>query len=557
MTPQDLIAAFDVLADAPDGVKRLRELVLSLAVRGQLVAQDPEDEPASALLARVAGEKSRLIKEKRIRKPKKLPALPDGFLDSVPEHWRACRLQELLTQTGAGWSPKCPSHPRDDESQWGVLKTTAVQENDFLPQYHKLLPPGLEPRPHTEVQPDDLLVTRAGPWFRVGVAAAVRRWSPRLMLSDKIIRCTLVSNDLLFAPWLALCINHGPASMFLRERQTGMDKAQVNISQAKLRSAPVLVPPLAEQHRIVARVDELMGLLDRLEAARTHRDEVRTKARDAALADLRDAPDSEAVEAGWGRIARQMDDLFTAPDDVAPLRQAILQLAVRGRLVSQDPSEEPANSLLGKRATATKEPPFELPAGWAWSTLQKLGEIRGGGTPSKRNPRFWGGSIPWVSPKDMKRDFIGEAQDSITEAAVEGSSVKEIPENSLLMVVRGMILAHSFPTALTTTTVTINQDMKALLPFSADLSPYLLLATKGAKLRVLDLVERSTHGTCKLPTKSIMPMPIGIPPLAEQHRIVAKVDALMAICDDLEARLTAATDLHGQFAAAAVHHLDA
>lgn len=85
----------------------------------------------------------------------------------------------------------------------------------------------------------------------------------------------------------------------------------------------------------------------------------------------------------------------------------------------------------------------------------------------------------------------------------------------------------------------------------------LLLATKGAKQRVLDLVERSTHGTCKLPTKSIMPMPIGIPPLAEQRRIVAKVDALMALCDDLEARLTTARDLHGQFANAAVHHLDA
>jgi type I restriction enzyme S subunit len=90
---------------------------------------------------------------------------------------------------------------------------------------------------------------------------------------------------------------------------------------------PLPLPPLAEQHRIVARVDELMGLLDRLEAARATRDEVRRAARDAALADLRDAPDADAVEAAWARIAGAMHELFADPDDVAPLRQAVLQKA--------------------------------------------------------------------------------------------------------------------------------------------------------------------------------------------------------------------------------------
>ena len=226
--------------------------------------------------------------------------------------------------------------------------------------------------------------------------------------------------------------------------------------------------------------------------------------------------------------------------------------------MSQDPDDEPASVLLGKRSLETPdEPPFDLPEGWSWTNLGRLGEVRGGGTPSKRNPAFWEGPIPWVSPKDMKRDLIGESILTVTEAAISGSSVKRIPRESLLMVVRGMILAHSFPTALTTAEVTVNQDMKALLPFDVRIAPFLLVATKGHKRRVLDVVERSTHGTCKLPTTSLFALPIAVPPLAEQHRIVAKVDSLMTLLDDLEERLRAAHDTQAAFAAAAVHHMDA
>jgi len=233
------------------------------------------------------------------------------------------------------------------------------------------------------------------------------------------------------------------------------------------------------------------------------------------------------------------DTLAEAPEGVRRLRELVLQLAVRGKLVPQDPADEPASVLLDGRTLNPADEPFDLAVGWAWSSIATLGEIRGGGTPSKRNSAFWGGQVPWVSPKDMKRDLIGESRDYVTDAAVAGSSVKRIPPGSVLMVVRGMILAHSFPTALTTAEVTINQDMKALLPFDGRLAPYLLLATKGHKHDVLNLVERSTHGTCKLPTKSLFPMPMGIPPLAEQHRIVARVDELMGLLDRLEAARTA------------------
>jgi type I restriction enzyme S subunit len=246
--------------------------------------------------------------------------------------------------------------------------------------------------------------------------------------------------------------------------------------------------------------------------------------------------------------------LAEAPDGVGRLRELVLRLAVRGKLVPQDPGDEPAGSMLGDRElTLDEHVPFELPPGWAWSSFGQLGDVRGGGTPSKRNGDYWGGLVPWVTPKDMKRDLIEDSRDHITELAIESSSVKRIPRDSLLMVVRGMILAHSFPTALTSTEVTVNQDMKALTPFDASLAPFLLLMTKGRKVDVLGLVQTSTHGTCRLPTAELFGMPIGIPPLAEQRSIVAKVDELMTLLDEFEDHRNTRLEMRRAFAHAAFH----
>lgn len=250
------------------------------------------------------------------------------------------------------------------------------------------------------------------------------------------------------------------------------------------------------------------------------------------------------------------DMVAEAPDGVALLRDLVLRLAVRGRLVRQEHRDASASVLLGGRAITNCAAPFELPSGWSWTSLKHLGEVRGGGTPSKSKAQLWAGPIPWVSPKDMKVPVITDARDHVSEEALTESAVKLIPPHSILMVVRGMILAHSFPVAVTAQPVTINQDMKAITPFDNDVVPYAYVALRGSRDRVLAFVERSTHGTCRLAWDKLASMPIGFPPLAEQRRIVAKVDALMAMCDALEARLTVARDLHAKFAAAAVHHLD-
>ena len=248
-----------------------------------------------------------------------------------------------------------------------------------------------------------------------------------------------------------------------------------------------------------------MALCDRLEAAQTERKNRRHELTTTSLHYLSNGG-SDGHFDGHGRFClSHFQHLTTGSDQIPTLRQTILKLAVRGRLISQDCNDEPAARFLGDRELVrdSAADPLELPSGWAWSSLGLIGESLGGGTPSKANPEYWTGSIPWVSPKDMKVDEINDAQDHISSLAVEQSAARLIPVGSLFMVVRGMILAHSFPTAITTIPVTINQDMKAIVPFRADLIRFLLLLTKGLKPEVLRLVLRSTHGQQHCPYESL------------------------------------------------------
>lgn len=179
-----------------------------------------------------------------------------------------------------------------------------------------------------------------------------------------------------------------------------------------------------------------------------------------------------------------------------------------------------------------------LPKGWTQEPLAKLGTWTGGGTPSTTNADFWtNGSIPWVSPKDMKQRRITTAQDSITEAAVRASTTNLIPENSVMLVTRSGILRHSLPVATNTQPVTLNQDMKALTPLEALLLDYLYYAFRRYERDIL-------HGCCKggttvqsIEAPRLMAFEIPIAPLAEQRRIVGKVEELFSELDEGVANL--------------------
>jgi type I restriction enzyme S subunit len=169
-----------------------------------------------------------------------------------------------------------------------------------------------------------------------------------------------------------------------------------------------------------------------------------------------------------------------------------------------------------------------MPDHWQPKTLMQLVSFRGGATPSKDRADFWSGDIPWVSPKDMKRDMIEDAEDHINEAAVAASSVSKLPRGSVLIVTRGMILARAVPVALTKAVVTINQDMKALLPKRDISGDYLLCLLQGLETVLLSFVEEAAHGTKKLRTERLFKARFPIPPRNEQDRIAGQVFALRA-----------------------------
>ncbi|WP_214470874.1 restriction endonuclease subunit S [Mesorhizobium sp. dw_380] len=175
------------------------------------------------------------------------------------------------------------------------------------------------------------------------------------------------------------------------------------------------------------------------------------------------------------------------------------------------------------------EGPWTLPEGWCWAPLGKLGLWTGGGTPAKANALFWtNGTVPWVSPKDMKVKIIGETEDKITPEAVEGSSAKYVPKGSVLMVMRSGILRHSFPVAITDRIVTLNQDLRALTPLNG-ISPsyvgyYLTLAVK----RVLDDCSKDGTTVNSIEVSALERFSVPLAPLQEQRRIVARIDELFA-----------------------------
>ena len=528
-----------LLAGAPNGIKKLRELILELAVRGKLVPQDPNDEPASELLKCIAEEKARLVEKGRSREQKSLQEIDEA---SVPymaaTGWAWIKLGDISLIERGGSPRPIKDFLTDDADglNWIKIGDTDKGGKYITSAGEKIRRDGLVKT--RMVYPGDFLLTNSmsfGRPYITQIEGCIHDGWLRISPPDSLVK-----------DYLYLLLSSPYVRGFFAQAAAGA--VVLNLNADKVRELPTPLPPLAEQHRIVAKVDELMALCDRLEARQADSDSAHTQLVQALLDSLTQARDAEDFAQSWQRLAEHFHTLFTTESSIDALKQTLLQLAVMGKLVPQDPSDESAMSFL--KVNGIEGKPYTL-HGWAKAQLGQLGEVLGGSTPSKANSQFWDGNIPWVSPKDMKRPVIHDSEDHVSPKALEETSLKAIPPNSLLMVVRGMILAHSFPVAITAREVTINQDMKALVP-PREVSSYLLMYLQAVKSVMVGLVDRSSHGTCKLVSEKLWAHAVLLPPLAEQHRIVAKVDQLMALCDQLKARLNQAHQVHEQLANALV-----
>ena len=276
MNAEHLLTHFDRIADAPDAIPRLRRFILDLAVRGKLIEQDSNDEPASELLKRIAAEKARLVEAGEVRKPKSLLPLFESDLGfDPPSGWEWIRLAALVSDSESGWSPQTENHAREGDA-WGVLKVSAVSWSRFDPTANKQLLPGTEPRLQAQVHEGDFLISRANTAELVARAVVVEDEPRNLMMSDKIVRLRL--SALCDHNYVLLVNNLSDlARGYYAANATGTSPSMKNVSRKTILDLPFLLPPLAEQHRIVAKVDELMALCDRLETARKERESTRSR----------------------------------------------------------------------------------------------------------------------------------------------------------------------------------------------------------------------------------------------------------------------------------------
>lgn len=244
---------------------QLKQSILQETIQGKLTeewrelrqAQHPSLEPASELVKRIQVEKARLIKERKIKKEKSLPPITDSEKPfELPEGWVWCRLGEILLFSDSGKSPKCEKRPAH-LNEWGVLTTTAIQAGIFREEANKVLPMKFKIDISQKVGLNDVLITRAGPLNRTGVACKVKSISRQLILSDKTIRLKHPA-EFISPDFLVVGLNSQIIRGLLIPKMTGMAESQVNISQPNIQQIPFPVPPFDEQKAIVEKVESLM-----------------------------------------------------------------------------------------------------------------------------------------------------------------------------------------------------------------------------------------------------------------------------------------------------------
>lgn len=536
------------------GIKKLRELILDLAVRGILVSQNPADEPASKLIKTIASEKVALARRGGRKRLEGYTSNDDLRPHNLPSSWRWATLDEVCFKLTDG------SHnpPRNAGSGHPMLSSQNVfgQKIDFQNPTRFVSDADFQEEDRrTQIGPDDVLLTIVA---SLGRAAVVPKDAPKFVLqrSVAVLKSGLDSHFLAMQLESPHCLEYYEAH--------GKGTAQKGIYLGKLAQMPIAVPPLEEQHRIVAKVAELMALCDQLEQQQTHCLEAHQTLVETLLGTLTSAASPQELNEAWVRIASHFDTLFVTESSVERLEDVILQLSVSGRLVPQNATDEPAGGSIrglgdfvkpsryekrsaakieGLCALSLGETERKLPVGWLCVPLVRIARLESGHTPSRSHPEWWGGDVPWVGVVDARihdGGIIDETLQHTNELGLANSSARLLPAGTVCIsrtasVGYVIILGKSMATS---------QDFVNWVPSQAVTSDWLRLVFTAEKGGFSRFSKGAVHQTIYY--TEWLAMHISLPPVAEQKRIVAKVDELMALCDTLKARLAEAqsTQVH-------------
>jgi type I restriction enzyme S subunit len=550
MNAERLLEHYEKIAEAPDAIPKLRRFILDLAIRGKLVPQDPSDEPAEELLKRIEAEKKKLINSKSVRKCDVEGLARTDAPFRIPNEWVWTRLGTI----GDWGSGSTPSRANADFYGGPItwLKSGELNDCRNLKGSEETISRGaLETGSFRLNQPGDVLFAMYG--ATIGKVAIL---AEEAVTNQAVCGCTPyngVSSEYLFFFLISQ-----------REQFHGSSRggAQPNTSKIKLVATPFPLPPLAEQQRIVAKVDELMGICDRLEGARKERESIRDDFTTSTLGRLSVA-DESTFRSDASFAIKHLRELTTRPDQIKQLRQTILNLAVRGKLVPQDSNDEPAAELL-KRIAAEKsiliksgeikeKPrqsdaievwPYALPRNWVWVRLSSLAQtITKGSSPKWQGVSYVneGAGLLFITSENVGNYKLRK----LDELKFVENRFRDIEPRSMLK--RGDLLINLVGASIGRTAIydlevdaNINQAVgiiRLVAKAQGPLVQYLLHYLNSQTAINLMLGMRVTTAQPNMSLTDVKEFPIPLPPFPEQHRIVAKIDQSLKLCDHLESRL--------------------
>ncbi|MEQ5054800.1 restriction endonuclease subunit S [Klebsiella michiganensis] len=542
------------------GIKKLRELILELAVRGKLVPQDPNDEPASELLKRIAAEKAELVKQGKIKKQKPLPEISEEEKPfELPAGWEWVTLATIGEIVGGG-TPKS-----DNPQYWaknGIKWLTPADLYGLKGKYissgaRDISPAGLSNSSARLMPKGSVLFSSRAPIGYVAIADA------ELSTNQGFKSCVPYIKD--SAEYIYYFLLASAKKIDAEASGTTFKE----VSGAIVSKILFPLPPLSEQLKIVSRANELMALCDQLEQHSLTNLDAHQQLVETLLTTLTDSQNANELAENWARISEHFDTLFTTEASIDALKQTILQLAVMGKLVPQDPNDEPASELLKRIAQekaqlvkdgkikkqkplppiSDEEKPFELPEGWEWCKFGLISEFingdRGSNYPNKNEYVVHG--IPWINTGHIEKDGTLTITDMnfITEKKFNELRSGKIQSGDLVYCLRGATFGK---TAFVKPyeAGAIASSLMIIRPFVREMGEYIynyLISPFGRSQ-----IFRFDNGSAQpnLSANSVMLYAFACPPLQEQFRIHKIITELFHICDNLKLQTQSAqqTQLH-------------
>lgn len=545
------------------GIRKLRQLILRLAVIGQLVEQDDDDEPTKRLINRIYSEdgngRSRLSHLHRDEKTTNLPIGWDlAFLPEVTED------KKYAIKRGPFGSALKKAFFKP--SGFKVYEQQHAINDDFARGNYYINEEKFTELKAFEVSPGDLIISCSG---TVGCVAEAPSWMEPGIINQALLKLSLdqrlLTNDYFKILFSAFFLQTETLKNLQGTAQKNM------VSMETLKKEPFPMPPIEEQHRIVQKVDELMALCDRLEQQSGDQLEAHETLVDTLLGTLTQSENVTELADNWACVAAHFDTLFTTEQSIDKLKQTILQMAVMGRLVEQSPFEGNASALLQEIADEKKRlvetgvlkrkknnvaqnesELFAIPSTWSWVISNEVCTLITDGEHNTPERTTDDTAVPLATAKNVRDGYIDLTNtDFVPRGVAETCWNRCKPElGDILMVSVGATLGRlaimrDSQDMVLVRSVTLMRPMKVLGEYLA-----IYLQAPTTQSWIWRNVRQSAQPCLYLSKSSSIP--VSVPPLAEQHRIVQKVDELMALCDQLKERLSKAAETRNQLAEAVV-----